>query len=89
MVQNSLGSILSDGVLQDKLLDSDTMTHLFELSERIGCVMTGLIGKMVFYLFYGTILLILIFAACSGLCNLVSQDRSSILLQDSINELII
>ena len=53
MVQNSLGSILSDDVLQDKLLDSDTMTHLFELSERIGCVMTGLIGKMVFYLFMG------------------------------------
>lgn len=53
MVQNSLGSILSDGVLQDKLLDSETMTHLFELSERIGCVMTGLIGKMVFYLFMG------------------------------------
>ena len=48
MVQNSLGSILSDDVLQDKLLDSDTMTHLFELSERIGCVMTGLIGKMFF-----------------------------------------
>lgn len=53
MVQNSLGSILSDGLLQDKLLDSDTMTHLFELSERIGCVMTGLIGKMVFYLSMG------------------------------------
>jgi len=53
MVQNSLGNILSDDVLQDKLLDSDTMTHLFELSERIGCVMTGLIGKMVLYLLMG------------------------------------
>lgn len=53
MVQNSLGSILSDDVLQDKLLDSDTMTHLFELSERIGCVMTGLIGKMVLHFLMG------------------------------------
>ena len=53
MIKNSFGSILFDDVLQDKLLDSDTMTHLFELSERIGCVMTGLIGKMALYFLMG------------------------------------
>lgn len=31
--------------IPDKLIDPSTVTHLFPITENIGCVMTGMIGK--------------------------------------------
>lgn len=33
-------------LLQDKLLDPSTVTHLYKITDEVGCVMTGMIGKL-------------------------------------------
>lgn len=36
---------------QDKLLDPKTITHLFQLTDHIGCIVTGIIRKNLLYIF--------------------------------------
>lgn len=35
--------------VQDKLLDPDSITHLFKITEHIGCVVTGMIGGYTYH----------------------------------------
>jgi hypothetical protein len=39
------GELALRRVIQDKLLDASTVTHLFSITPTIGCVVTGLIGQ--------------------------------------------
>lgn len=36
--------IKSDEILQDKLIDPSSVSHIFQLSPSVGCVMTGSIA---------------------------------------------
>ncbi len=37
--------LLAACVLKDKLLDPTTITQLYAITDNIGCVMTGMLGK--------------------------------------------
>ena len=37
--------------LQDKLIDPTSVTHIFKITNKIGCVMTGMVGKSSFVVY--------------------------------------
>ena len=43
--------MITFNLLQDKLVDAGTLTHMFKLSDRVGCVMTGMMGQLKFNFF--------------------------------------
>ena len=41
--------VVTQKKIQDKLIDPNSVTRMFKVSDKIGCVMTGLIGKKLLY----------------------------------------
>ena len=33
-------------IIQDKLLDPDSVSHMYKLTNNTGCVMTGMVGEL-------------------------------------------